>query len=210
MEITQSTQKDLPIEWKELRIRSEEQKAMSKIPAPDSSKPLIIPGDVRAVQVISLLEDIGELGSGTHVNKLAEKTDGDVAVLLPILDAAEMLGLARSEEGELFLTDEGLKFQGTPMSRVSTLKDKLGAIEPFRTAVELASERGSTTAGEVAKTLGAQGIQWHYKPDLNESLVKNLLIHWAIRAELLSYDGKSEKFQSASLGVDPSGEGHRA
>ena len=89
-------------------------------------------------------------------------------------------------------------------------QDKLGAIEPFRTAVELASKRGGTTAGEVAQTLGAQGIQWHYKPDLNESLVKNLLIHWTIRADLLSYDGKSEKFQSASPGMDPSGEGHRA
>ena len=183
---------------------------MSKTPAADSTKPLIMPGDVRAIQVISLLEDIGELGSGTHINKLVEKIDGGITVLLPVLDAAEMLGLARSEEGELFLTDEGLKFQGTPMSRVSTLKDKLGAIEPFRTAVELASKRGGTTAGEVAQTLGAQGIQWHYKPDLNESLVKNLLIHWTIRADLLSYDGKSEKFQSASPGMDPSGEGHRA
>jgi hypothetical protein len=74
------------------------------------------------------------------------------------------------------------------------IKEKVAPIEPFRTAIELASKGESTTASEVAKTLRARGIEWHYKPELNELLVRNLLIHWAIRAGLLSYDGEDEKF----------------
>jgi hypothetical protein len=48
----------------------------------------------------------------------------------------------------------------------------------------------------VAKTLNERGIEWHYTPQQNEVLVRNLLIHWAIRAGLLSYDGKSGKFST--------------
>jgi len=183
---------------------------MGKTPAKDGTKPQIMPGNVRAVHVISLVEEMGELGTGTHVNKPVEKIGADMGVLLPILEATETLGLVKSEEGDLFITEEGLKFQGTTMAKVSILKDKLTSIEPFRTAVELASKRGSTSAGEVAQTLAERGIQWHYKPDLNESLVKNLLIHWVIRAGLLSYNGKNGKLRSPSPEMGLRGEGHRA
>lgn len=183
---------------------------MSKTPATESSKPLTIPGNVRAVLVISLAQEIGELGTGIHFTRLGEKTGVGIDVLLPILKTAEVLGLVRNEEGDLFLTEEGLESQGTSMDKVVTLKDKLVSIEPFRTAVDLASTRGDTTAGEVAENLGEHGIKWHFKPDQNEPAVRNLLIHWVIRARLLSYDGKDGKFQISSSGTGQSGEDHRA
>ena len=162
--------------------------------SPKDSKPLIMPGNVRAIQVVSLTDEIDELGNGIRLTKLVENSDSDGAVLIPVLSAAEMLGLIRNENGNLFLTEQGLKLKEVDMARVSVLlKEKVAPMEPFRTAIELASG-GSTTAKEVAKTLSARGIEWHYKPDLNESLVSNLLIHWAIRAGLLSYDGKDKKF----------------
>jgi hypothetical protein len=162
---------------------------------PKDGKPLIMPGNVRAIQVVSLTDEIDELGTENRLTKLAENTGSDGEVLISVLSAAEMLGLIRNENGKLFLTEEGLKLKEVEMARVSVLlKEKVAPIEPFRTAIELASEGGSTTAREVAKTLSARGIEWHYKPELNELLVRNLLIHWAIRAGLLSYDGKDKKF----------------
>jgi hypothetical protein len=53
------------------------------------------------------------------------------------------------------------------------------------------------TASQVADTLAEMGLRWHYKPELNEALIRALLIHWAIYAGLLKYDGKSGKFQKA-------------
>jgi hypothetical protein len=129
------------------------------------------------------------------VPRLADELGEDMAVLLPILDAAEMLGLVRSEKGDVYLTELGLRFQKTPKNKVRMLKDKLAAIEPFRTALELASKGRPVTAEQVAESLSEIGIKWHYQPELNESLINALMIHWTIYGGLLRYDGKSGKFQ---------------
>ncbi len=168
---------------------------MSRTPPKPPPSVMVMPGNVRAGQVISLVEVTGGLGTRIDIPKLADEMAADIAVLLPILDAAEMLGLVRSEKGDLFLTEQGLRFQETSKAKVKMLKEKLNLIEPFRTAIELASKRGGVTAQEVADALSRRGIKWHYKPDINESLVRLLLIHWVIMAGLLSYNGKSGKFQ---------------
>ncbi len=150
---------------------------------------------VRAGQVISLVEATEGLGSKTDIPKLAGEMGVDLAVLLPTLEAAEMLGLVRVEDGDLFLTEEGLRFQETSKDKVKMLKDKLAGIEPFRTAMELSSGRGGVTSRDVADSLAKGGMKWHYKPELNESLVHTLLIYWTIPARLLSYNGKSGRFR---------------
>jgi NitT/TauT family transport system ATP-binding protein len=154
-----------------------------------------MPANVRAGQVISLVEVTGGLGPRVDVPRLADELGEDMAVLLPILDAAEMLGLVRSEKGDVYLTELGLRFQKTPKNKVRMLKDKLAAIEPFRTALELASKGRPVTAEQVAESLSEIGIKWHYQPELNESLINALMIHWTIYGGLLRYDGKSGKFQ---------------
>ena len=158
---------------------------------------LVMPGNVRAGQVISLVEVTGGLGPKVDVPRLADELGADLAVLLSILDAAEMLGLVRSEKGDVYLTELGHKFQNASKNKVKILKDRLATIEPFRTALELASKGKSVTAGQVAESLSEIGIKWHYQPELNESLIRALLIHWTIYGELLRYDGKSGKFQRA-------------
>jgi len=156
-----------------------------------------MPGNVRAGQVISLVEVTGGLGPKVNVTKLADELDYDIAVLLSTLDAAEMLGLVRSDKGEVCLTELGLRFQKTSKNKVRMLKDKLAAVEPFRTALELASKGKPVTAEQVAESLAEIGIKWHYQPELNESLINALLVHWTIYGGLMEYDGKSGKFQRA-------------
>ncbi len=154
-----------------------------------------MPGNVRAGQVISLVEVTGGLGPKVNVTTLADELDYDIAVLLSTLDAAEMLGLVRNEKGGVYLTELGLRFQKTSKDKVRMLKDKLAAIEPFRTALELASKGRPVTAEQVAESLSEIGIKWHYQPELNESLINALLVHWTIYGGLMKYDGKSGKFQ---------------
>jgi NitT/TauT family transport system ATP-binding protein len=156
---------------------------------------LLMPGNVRGGQVISLVEIVGGIGGKTDAPKLADELGADIAVLLPIMDAAEMLGLVRTEKGDVHLTELGLKFQKTSKNKLKVLKERIATIEPFRTALELASKGRPITAGQVADALGEMGLKWHYQPEINEALIRALLIHWAIYAGLLSYDGKSGKFQ---------------
>jgi len=162
---------------------------------PALPRTLVMPGNVRSGQVISLVEVTGGLGAKVDAPRLADELGWDISVLLPALDAAEMLGLVRSEKGDIFLTDLGLKFQKTSKNKVRMLKDMLVQIEPFRTALELASKKKHVTSSEVAESLEERGFKWHYMPDINERIVNDLLIHWSIYAGFLGYNGKTGKFQ---------------
>ena len=159
--------------------------------------PPMLPANVRAGQVISLVEITGGLGARIDASRLADELGAYIAVLIPILDTAEMLGLVKNEDGEVYLTEFGHKFQKTAKNKVRLLREQLAGIEPFRTALEITSHKKDTTAREVAETLFERGLKWHYNTELNESILSALLIHWAIYAGLLNYDGKKGKFQRA-------------
>ncbi|MGA8903494.1 MAG: AAA-associated domain-containing protein [Candidatus Bathyarchaeia archaeon] len=131
------------------------------------------------------------------VSRLADEFGADIGILLPILDAGELLGLVKSEKGEVSLTEFGLKFQKTSKNKIRIIREQLSRIEPFKTALELSSKKRFISAGEVAEELTRRDIRWHHEPELNEALVKAMLIHWAIYAGLLTYDGKTGKFQKA-------------
>jgi hypothetical protein len=163
-------------------------------PPSDVKKVQVMPGNVRAGQVISLVEVTGGLGSTIDAARLADEMGGDIALLLPILDTAELLGLVKSEKGNISLTEFGLKFQKTTKQKVRLLTDLLAKIEPFRTAIDQANRRGSVSVEDVADALSERGITWHHERDLNESLLKTILIHWAIYARLPNYnkDGRFE------------------
>jgi hypothetical protein len=163
-------------------------------PPAEPKKVLMIPPNVRAGQVISLVEVTGGLGSAIDASRLADELGGDIAVLLPILDTAELLGLVKSERGDITLTEFGARFQKTSKKKVTLLTDQLAKIEPFKTAIELATRHGSTSAEEVAEALADRGLTWHHEPDLNVSLVRTILIHWAIYAGLLNYN-KNGRFE---------------
>ncbi len=162
---------------------------------PNSSPPLIMPAEVRAGQIIGLVEITGGLGSVIDASRLADEFGADLTTLLPILDGAEMLGLVKTNKGDVSLTEFGLKFQKTIKHKVKLLKDSLAKIEPFKTTLELLATKKSVSTHEIAEALKAKEIRWHYRDEINEMTIQTILIHWAIYAELLTYNGKTQKFQ---------------
>jgi len=145
-----------------------------------SSRPMMMPANVRAGQVVSLVEVTGGLGPKIDTHRLADELGADIAVFLPILDAAELLGLVKKERGEVSLTEFGLRLQKTSKNKIRLLKDQLSKIEPFKAAL---AER--------------HDVRWHHDRELNVSLIQALLVHWAIYAGLLTYNGKTGKFRKA-------------
>ena len=154
-----------------------------------------MPGNVTGGQVISLVEITASIGGKVDAPKLADELGANIAVLLPVLDAAEMLGLVRTEKGDVHLTELGQKFQKASKTKLKLIRDRIAAIEPFRTAVALASRGKPVMVSQIAESLDEIGLRWHYQPEMNESLIRTLLIHWTIYPGLLRYDGKSGKFQ---------------
>jgi hypothetical protein len=157
---------------------------------------LVMPANVRAGQILGLVEITGGLGTAVDASKLADEFGADLVTLLPILDTGEMLGLVKVEKGDVSLTEFGLQFQQASKYKVRLLRDQLAKIEPFKTALQLAILRkDGVSAREVCESLQERGVRWHHIPEINEMLVQTMLIHWAIYAELLSYNGKTGKFQ---------------
>ena len=168
--------------------------AESRRPLPTA---LMMPGNVTGGQVISLVEITGSIGGKVDAPKLADELGANIAVLLPILDAAEMLGLVRTEKGDVHLTELGSKFQKASKTKLRLIRERIAAIEPFRTAIDIAARGKPVTVPQVAESLGEIGLRWHYQPEMNESLIRTLLIHWTIYPGLLRYDGRSGRFSKA-------------
>ncbi len=165
--------------------------------APQASRPVIMPANVRAGQIVALVEITGGLGSTIDVSKLADEFAANIETLLPILDTAELLGLVRTEKGDVSLTEFGARFQKTTKNKVRLLRETLSHIEPFKTALELANRKRSISVHEIAEALQERALRWHHNDEMNEALIQTMLIHWAIYAGMLTYDGRVGKFQKS-------------
>jgi hypothetical protein len=152
-----------------------------------------MPANVKPGQLISLVEIIGDAGGKADARRLARGLEADLTILPAVLEAAETLGLAESANEEIRLTDLGSAFLTTPDHNLRVLKSALATIEPFRTALELASRAGSVTSKQLVRTLDERGIRWDHRHDENSIIVSTLMIDWSIFAGLFRY-AKSQEF----------------
>lgn len=125
-----------------------------------------------------------------QVAAVARELHTDLVVLLPIMEAAEMLQLAKVEKGEIKLLKSGEKLLAIPKPDYSSIRPLLGGIEPFKTAVALRRFTAEQIAGELAR----KGVRWHHEDTVNVIALREMLIHWGISSGLLDYDGYSSVF----------------
>jgi len=156
---------------------------------------LVMPAHVRTGQIMGLVDVTAELGTLTDLARLADELGADIDTLLPILDTAEMLGLVEVKKGIVSLTLLGSRFHKAYRNKMHLISQRIAQLEPFKTALDLASRTPVISSVEITTNLAKRGIIWHHEPELNESAVHGLLVHWAIFAALLRYNGKTGKFQ---------------
>jgi hypothetical protein len=148
----------------------------------------IFPADVTASQLRAFLKLVYASDGMAHVHTVALELHMDLTKLLPVLDAAEMLGLVTIERGEVRLSKETQKMLGTKKGRTLAISEPLSKVEPFTTALRF---KEKFTGEDVAKELSNKGIRWHHEDELNSLIVNEILMHWGVRAGLLDYDGSS-------------------
>jgi NitT/TauT family transport system ATP-binding protein len=147
---------------------------------------LIFPADVNASQLRAFLKLVYASDGTAHVHTVAVKLHMDLTKLLPVLDAAEMLGLVIIERGEVKLSKEAHKMLSTREGRALAISESLSKVEPFTTAIRF---KGKFTGADVAKELSKRGVRWHHEDELNSLIVNEILMHWGVRAGLFDYYG---------------------
>jgi len=148
----------------------------------------IFPAEVNPNQLAAFLRSVYASDGVVHVHKLATDLRWDLTKLLPILDAAEMLGLVIVEKGEAKLSEEGQRIINVKKGRALELRNSLSQIEPFMTALRF---KKKFTGEDVAKELSKKGIRWHHEDEVNSLIISEMLMHWGIRAGILDYNGSS-------------------
>jgi NitT/TauT family transport system ATP-binding protein len=148
----------------------------------------IFPAEVNPNQLAAFLRSVYASDGVVHVHKLATDLRWDLTKLLPILDAAEMLGLVTVEKGEAKLSEEGQRIINGKKGRALKMRNSLSQIEPFMTALRF---KKKFTGEDVAKELSKKGIRWHHEDEVNSLIINEMLMHWGIRAGILDYNGSS-------------------
>jgi hypothetical protein len=146
------------------------------------------PADVSPSQLAAFLKSLYASDGVVHVHKVAVDLHWDLTKLLPIIDAAEILGLVTVEKGEARLSEEAHRIISAKKGRILALGNALSKIEPFTTALRF---KRKFTGEDVAKELSRKGIRWHHEDELNSLIVNEILMHWGVRARILEYDGSS-------------------
>ena len=151
------------------------------------------PTGIRAGQLIGLIEIISEFGGrAVDLYKVAEEMNVTIETLLPLLKAAQMLHLVTVSKGDVSLTKIGQEMVNMKDKR-AIYGGQLAKIEPFYTAVKMA-ENGPFTAEDLAAELASKAAGWVDSNYIDPAILRDMLVHWAIYAKLLEYDGQEGKF----------------
>ena len=159
-----------------------------------TKKPTAIPvlPDARIGSIVGLLENLNEQGSRIGIYKLSESLRFELNELMPIIEAAELLGFVKIAEGDIELTDLGRKvIDGDENAKKAIFRQRMlmHVVLAKRVRAELESAHDHRVGREVIlEFLGSS-----FAPDESERQVRTV-VDWARYAELFDYDPDSDQF----------------
>jgi len=140
-------------------------------------------------QVFGLLDLVRAYNGKTDVAKLNIDLRVDIDELLPIIDTAEYLGLVSVQQGDISLTDLGMKALTARMiERKKTIRDQLQPLEPFSDIANLLKEKEELSRIDLGRFVDRK---FEHGSDLGRSV--RLIISWGVFSGIFDYDGESGK-----------------
>lgn len=135
-------------------------------------------------QVIGLLEVLEDYGGRVDMALVSNDLVMSVDSLLPVVNAAEFLGLLKVSDGDLELTDKGKKLLSCDSrGRKRLLNRILAALPPFKQVLGYISKKD----GEVQKEL-LLALLRREMPDVDPERLFLWIVEWGRYALLLRYD----------------------
>ncbi|QOJ78599.1 AAA-associated domain-containing protein [Infirmifilum lucidum] len=161
---------------------------MSEDPSSSQQKKkILLPVDVTPDHVLGLVEALNSLGGSIDSMYVGDAIFERVDILPKAIDVAEALGLIRSEQGNLTLTDLGKRVaRSDPKSLKYLLKNAIARTEPLTELVTILKHRRKIGVEEF------ESIVEKYYPGRVEEAKKNLLI-WGAFLNLFKMDEDDEE-----------------
>ncbi len=150
----------------------------------------MFPLNTGITELRSLIKLAKDNGNSIVLSKVAEETKKGIDVLLPLVDACRMLGLCSVSEGSIHLTEYGVNLTAGNMR--NELSRQLAKTEPFKHVLEIVGLQKRITTGKLADLLSGAGITLYTEKSVDAELLKTLLLKWAVRLRMLSYDTNTD------------------
>ena len=139
-------------------------------------------------QIVGLLKAIEEMGGDADVAEIGRTVEMVLDSIGHIVDAAEFLGLARAEEGDLTTTELGRKVLTAGVrQRKSIVRDIIQSLPVFQGLIDQLVAAGRPLTREEVLAAIERHISSHDAPTLF-----NALVYWGRYVELLTYESRSE------------------
>jgi len=180
-----------------------------KVAVPQLLKPISVPKlpysiplpHVRVGGISGLLELLVDRPEGTDdIPRLAERIQLTVDDLLPILDAAVMLGFAKVAQGDVKLTDIGQDFATTTILRSKDLfrQQALKNVPILSSMVQTLREKRN---GSMRADFFLDLLDEHFPHEESERQFATA-VDWGRYAELFEYDASESRIHLPDLAVD--------
>jgi NitT/TauT family transport system ATP-binding protein len=137
-----------------------------------------------------LLEHLDELpGNTTDIYRLVDALGADSDYLLKLTEAAELLGFARIDKGDILLTDLGQTFsEARILARKEIFATRVRRLPIFRWLLAMLRAGGNQSLRwEVVKT----ALELEFPPEETERQL-DTIVEWGRYGELLVYDDDEE------------------
>ncbi len=146
--------------------------------------------DVEIGEIIGMLEYLKEEGGKTDIYEIADDLNLEIDDLVPIIKAAELLGFANVENGDLILTKLGEELvNGDENKRKILFKESLKKLPVFKKVLDilLSSQEHSIDKHELLSMLKQE------MPEDEANTTLRSLINFGRYAELIGYNPEDKE-----------------
>jgi NitT/TauT family transport system ATP-binding protein len=148
--------------------------------------------NARIGSIVGLLETLNDRGGKEDVYKLSQSLHFELDDLIPITEAAEMLGFVRIESGDMEFAELGQKvIDGDENAKKAIFRQQMIVNVPLANRIVLDLERAENR--RVGREKMLEFLEYSFSPEDSE-IQLNTVVDWARYAELFDYDPEADEF----------------
>lgn len=147
--------------------------------------------DATIGRLMGLLEVMRETTGPDDIYRLGGSLQLELDDLVPLIDAAELLGLVSVSEGDYELTETGRRMaDAEERERKQLFRERVRAVPLLQT---IAGKLAASDGGQVPREEVREELEGHFSRKRSERQI-DTAIDWGRYAELFDYDADAQHF----------------